>query len=62
MKPNSAAVQADLFNDAPVRPALPTSNPRHDEIVTLLAKLLWEVQMPLGQSEIGGMNHDRDQS
>jgi hypothetical protein len=26
----------------------------------LLVKLMWEVQMPLDQSEIGGKNHDRD--
>jgi hypothetical protein len=26
----------------------------------LLVKLMWEVQMPLDQSEFGGKNHDRD--
>jgi hypothetical protein len=60
MKPSSVAVQTDLFNNAPAIPAFPSSHPRHDEIVTLLVKLMWEVQMPLDQSEIGGKNHDRD--
>lgn len=62
MKPSSVAVQIDLFNNAPALPAIPSSHPCHDEIVSLLVKLLWEVQIPLGQSEIGGENHDQDQS
>ena len=62
MKRNSIAVQTDLFNNVPAPLAFPHSDPRHDELVKLLAKLLREVvQIPQGQAPSEGGNHDQDQ-
>lgn len=62
MKRNDVAVQFDLFNSAPVPPALPSSRQSRAELVALLAKLLLEtVQIPADQSEIEEGNHDQDQ-
>lgn len=59
MKRSNVGIQTDLFSNVPTPPAILNSHPHHDEIVELLAKLLWEVaQMPLDPSQSDGGNHD----
>jgi hypothetical protein len=43
MKQTSVAVQTDLFNGAPAPPALSSLQHNHDELVSLLSRLLREV-------------------
>jgi len=43
MKRSNPIVQHDLFSSAPAAPPLANLEIRHDELVELLSRLLWEV-------------------
>ena len=61
MKRSSVAVQTDLFSNPGPSPTLLKSHPCHDEVVELLARLLWEVaRSPLEQAQSEGQSHDQD--
>lgn len=61
MKLGIAAVQTDLFSNLSAPPTLLNSNPCHDEVVELLARLLWEVaRSSLEQAQREGESHDQD--
>ena len=60
MKPSSAPAQPDLFSDLSAPPTVHISNPCQDEVVELLARLLWEVaRSPLTQAHRDGGTHDQ---
>ena len=43
MKRSNPTVQHDLFSSVPAPPALASLELRHDELVELLSRLLWQV-------------------
>ena len=46
MKQTNVVAQTDMFNGVPASPTLSSLQHNHEELVSLLSRLLWEVVKP----------------